>query len=81
MKSEFIKSLLLLDARTVEQMFVTRLSGDEFHSIKSAYPGVMDFDPFEGLPFKNIRSSRDATPWTHKREPWQAHRSKKKHKK
>ncbi|WP_288199093.1 hypothetical protein [uncultured Pleomorphomonas sp.] len=28
------------------------------------------------LPLKKARNLRDATPWTHKRQPWQAHRSK-----
>jgi hypothetical protein len=28
------------------------------------------------LPIKKARNLRDATPWTHKRQPWQAHRSK-----
>lgn len=27
-------------------------------------------------PLKNVRSTKDATPWTHKREPWRAHRPK-----
>ncbi|WP_370677572.1 hypothetical protein [Pleomorphomonas sp. PLEO] len=27
-------------------------------------------------PLKDVRSTKDATPWTHKREPWQAHRPK-----
>lgn len=28
-------------------------------------------------PIRNVRSTKDATPWTHKRQPWQAHRPKK----